>query len=188
MGRASIQVKCIELQQTINELEKENKFDSIGDLCSAISNTEWAKGVKNSKHRVVGLSAQMVYIKIKELKCSYSTPKGRRGRQVGTSVSKTSREKKLSGKIDDFTKLLLRDTPEKYKHLAEQSVKGNIISAVKLMCGQCMGFSGAEKACTGCLSGTPCAIYPINLLVYPNRRTFTENKDGFYTTKRDIQE
>jgi hypothetical protein len=114
------------------------------------------------------------------------TKPGKRGRTAGTTVTKTSRATKAAKlKLGDYPDRLRKsvagpDVPERYKGLAELAIQGNPIAACKLKCGECMGFTGAEKACDGSFGGTPCPLYTLNRLVYGKRRAYEPNKEGFY--------
>lgn len=190
MGRASLLVKPEELQKEIDSLESVRTFTNIGELCEAVSSSNWGLNVKNSKMKVKGISPQMVYIKIREFKLPIKTHRGTRGVSKGTSVSKRSREERLSvvqgmTKFSSALKNEVVDVPARYQRLAELSILGNTRASIALMCGQCMGYSGAEKSCSGGLGGTPCGLYPQNRLIFTSRTKLVSDKDGFYDVKRD---
>lgn len=192
MGRASLIVNESELQSVIDGLESSRVFSRISDLCDEVALTEWARNVKNTRMKVRGLSPQMVYIKIKEFKLPIKTRPGKRGKVTGQVVNKRTRKEKLSEipGMTTFSTALTKSVkpaniPDKYKRMASLAILGNVRACIGLMCGQCMGYSGAEKACDGALGGTPCAIYPQNRLIYSSRRTFVEGDDGFFETERE---
>jgi len=189
MGRVSLLVKSDELEGVIRQLEAANAYSSIGDLCAAISESEWGKSVKNSKMRVKGISPQMVYVKIKEFKIGLLTKAGKRGRVEGANVTKVPRSAKLAKVkgMKDFAATLTKElntgnVPDRYKRMGQLAILGNPRACAALVCGQCMGYSGAEKACDGALGGVPCANYPQNRLIYGNRRSMVKNSDGFWET------
>ncbi len=189
MGRASLLIKSDELEGVVRTLESSNQYGSIGELCQAISESEWGKSVKNSKMRIKGISPQMVYVKIKEFKIGLVTKPGKRGRAEGAAVTKVARKDKLSKVkgMQTFAEALTKEVntgvvPERYKRMASLAILGNARACSALVCGQCMGYSGAERACDGSLGGVPCANYPQNRLIYGNRRKFKENPDGFWET------
>lgn len=192
MGRASLLIKSDELEGVIRTLELANVYGSIGELCTAVSESEWGKSVKNSKMRIKGISPQMVYVKVKEFKIGLKTKAGKRGRSEGTNVTKVSRQDKLDKVkgMAKFAEALTKEVntghvPDKYKRMTALAILGNARACAALVCGQCMGYSGAEKACDGAMGGVPCANYPQNRLIYGNRRTFKENPDGFWETVAD---
>ena len=190
MGRASLLVKSDELESTIRGLESANKYSTVGELCEAVSISPWGRGVKNSKMRVKGISPQMVYNKIKEFKIGLVTKPGKRGRAEGTTVTKVSRAAKLD-KVPGMTAYAVSltkevsDAPERYKRMAQLAILGNPKACAALVCGQCMGYSGAEKSCDGALGGVPCGNYPQNRLIYKSRRKMVEGRDEFWDTIAD---
>ena len=189
MGRSKLIVKGPELQDIVNQLELATTYSALGELCDAVAATPWAQGIRNEKHAIRGLSSQMVGIKMKELGVTCKTKPGQRGRAVGATVTKTSRRDKTAKlKLGTYPDRLIKEVtgpeiPERYKRFAEQALEGNAIAACKLQCGACMGYTGAEKACDGQFSGTPCPLYTINKLVYPKRRSYDKSEDGFWLLK-----
>ena len=190
MGRASLVVKKNELQECVNSLEKEKDYTSVGDLCTAVSESEWGKAVRSCKHIIKGISPQMVYVKLRELDIVCKTKPGKRGRQSG-DVPKVCRSEKLSTnkRMSGWTKRLLaeiKDVPEKYKSVAEKAANGNIKACVVLKCSQCLGYEGQYKACQGFGPSGACGIYPLNLLYFPNRNVMVEDKNsGLFTCVRE---
>lgn len=189
MGRASLLVKSDELEGVIRKLEASTTFPTIGELCEAVSQTEWAKGIKNTKMRVRGISPQMVYVKVKEFKIGLLTKAGKKGRTSGVPINKVPRQDKLAQikGMTEYSNRLTKEVntgvvPDRYKRMASLAILGNARACAALMCGQCMGYTGAEKACDGAMGGVPCANYPQNRLIYGNRRAFVENDEGFWET------
>lgn len=186
MGRSALVIKTNELQQVVNDLEATTTYSTLGELCEAIAGTAWAKNVRNEKHAIRGLSAQVAGREIKSRGITCKTKPGQRGRAAGTTVKKTSRSDKAAKlKLGDYPSRLRKevsgsDVPDRYKNLAELALQGNAIAACKLQCGACMGYTGAEKACDGKFGGTPCPLYTINRMVYAARRDFVKGDDGFY--------
>lgn len=192
MGRASLVVKETELKSAIATVESNGPFANFGALCEAVANTDWAKQVRNTKHQIRGLQPQMVGIKIKEYNVECLTKPGKKGRQAGQAITKTSRSDKVKKlKIEKFAEKLLGEVtstdknpvPDKYMRLAQQALEGSPVAAIKLQCGACMGYTGDEKACDGALGGTPCPLYVMNRLCYSSRRKFVTNEDGFMRTE-----
>lgn len=186
MGRSALVIHTAELQDVVSKLEAATTYSSLGELCAAIEATAWAKDVRNEKHAIRGLSAQVAGREMKARGVICKTKPGQRGRASGVAVTKTTRSDKAAKlKMGDFPKRLREEVageevPERYRALAELAIAGNPIAACKLKCGECMGYTGAEKACDGKFSGTPCPLYTINRLVYGNRRDFVKGDDGFY--------
>lgn len=192
MGRASLVVKEAELKNAITQVESNGPFANFGLLCEAVANTDWAKAVKNEKHITKGLQPQMVGVKIKSFNIECLTKPGKKGRQPGQAMVKSTRSDKVKKlKIQKFAGLLLKEVtsteknpvPDKYMRLAQQALEGSPIAAIKLQCGACMGYTGDEKACDGALGGTPCPLYVMNRLCYGARRKFVTNEDGFMRTE-----
>lgn len=189
MGRSALVVKATELQATVNQLEAATTYSALSELCDAVAETSWAKNIRNEKHAIRGLSSQMVGIKIREFEITCKTKPGQRGRAPGTKVTKTSkRDKAAKLKLGDYPSRLRKEVsgpevPDRYRALAEQALAGNVVAACKLQCGACMGYTGAEKACDGQFSGTPCPLYTLNRLVYPKRRGYSKDDDGFWMLK-----
>ncbi len=184
MGRSALVIKTQELQAVVNQLELATTFSSLGELCTAIEASDWGKGVRNEKHVPKGISAQVAQREIRARGISYNTKLGKRGREAGATVSKSSR-KERAAKIDmgDFPERLresVKDAPDRYKGLAELAIQGNPVAACKLKCGECMGYTGAEKACDGLFGGTPCPLYALNRLVFVKRRDYKKTDTGFY--------
>jgi hypothetical protein len=189
MGRSALVVKTAELQATVNELEATNTYSTLGELCEAIAATSWAKGVRNEKHAVRGLSAQVAGREIKARGITCKTKPGARGRAAGTVINKSSRKDKAAKlNIQKYATALRKEVagcdripvPERYAKMAEQALEGNAVAAIKLQCGMCMGYTGAEKACDGGMGGVPCPLYTLNRLVYAKRRGFGPDRSGFY--------
>ena len=185
MGRSALVVKAAELKSLVETMEAKVSYPTLGELCDAIANTDWARNIRNQKHVIRGLSAQMVGIKIKEMGITTKTKPGARGRVAGQVVTKRPRSEKVKGlKLAKFTEALrkeVKDVPERYQKYAELALQGNPIAAIKLSCGQCMGYTGAEKACDGALGGIPCANYVMNRLIFVKRLGLEPNpKSGFY--------
>lgn len=188
MGRSSLVVKATELQNIIDQLEAKQTFINMSELQDAIADTPWAKDIRNEKHAIRGLSPQMVYIKIKEFGLTTKTKAGKKGRVAGAPVVKTSRREKLAKnpRMKQFAKDITSEintgeVPDTYKKAADGAIAGEMRGCVKLMCGQCFGYTGNEKSC----DNTRCGLYPLNLLVFPNRRKLVENAEGFYDSERD---
>jgi hypothetical protein len=185
MGRSALVIKTAELQACISKLEADKTFATLGELCEAVENTDWARGIRNEKHVIRGLSAQVVGREIKARGITVQTKPGARGRVIGQVVNKRSRRDKVAGlKIGKFAAALRKevsDAPERYQKYAEAALEGNAIAAIKLKCGSCMGYTGAEKACDGGLGGTPCPNYIMNRLIFVKRLGLEQNpKSGFF--------
>lgn len=185
MGRSPLMVSKDKLQETIDSLESLCEFPNIGALCEAVSSSEWGKAIKNEAFKVKGIAPQMVYKKIGELGITIKTKAGKRGRAVGSKVNKRSRADKLAS-IPQMRRFQERITNEVrdtgYEKTAEKVVAGSIKAACKLMCAQCVGYTDAFKAC----ETTNCALYPINLLMYPKRKRLVQEQDTiFYQAKKD---
>ena len=86
-------------------------------------------------------------------------------------MARTSREDKFAHPNIQLSFANLRkDATAKYQPLVERAASGSKDALIKLMCAQCMGWSGMEKACEA--DGTnqpPCALYPLNLTYWPKR-------------------
>ncbi len=186
MGRSPLMVNKDKLQETVDSLEALCEFPNIGALCEAVSVSDWGKGIKNESFKVKGISPQMVYKKITELEVTIKTKAGKRGRQVGSKVNKRSRADKLASipQMRKFQERILGEVKDTgYEKTAEKVVAGSIKAACKLMCAQCVGYTDAYKAC----ETTNCALYPINLLMYPKRKRLVQEQDSiFYQTKKEV--
>lgn len=187
MGRSALVVKAIELKNLVETMEARTTYSTLGELCEAIAATDWARNIRNQKHVIRGLSAQMVGIKLKEMGITTKTKPGVRGRSPGMTFIKKPRSEKVKGlQLTKFSAALRKevsDVPERYQKYAEAALEGNAIAAIKLRCGQCMGYTGAEKACDGALGGIPCANYVMNRLIFVKRLGLESNlKTGFYET------
>ena len=191
MGRSALVIRAKELQQVVDSLEANATYSTLGELCAAIEATPWAKGVRNEKHVVRVLSAQVACREIKNLGIVCKTKPGQRGRASGSKVTKVSRADKLAkidlGTYPERLRKEVADAPERYKSLAELAILGNPIAACRLQCGACMGYTGAEKACNGKFGGVPCPTYAVNRLVYANRREFVPGDDGFYLLRAALE-
>jgi len=192
MGRSALVIKTVELQGCVNSLEAEAEFATLGELCIAIENSAWGKNIRNVKHAVRGLSAQVAAREIKNRGIVCKTKPGKRGRGAGVRINKSSRKDKVATlNITKFASALkeeLKDVPDKYKRYIEPTLEGNPIAAMKLHCGRCMGFCGAEVSCDGGLGGSPCPLYVLNRLSFNKRKEFKANKDGFYELRKILVE
>lgn len=186
MGRSALVIKTAELQDVVNQLEATTTFSTLGELCLAIESSAWGQGVRNEKHVPKGISAQVAGREIKARNITCKTKPGARGRVAGSVITKSSRRERAA-KIDmgNYPERLRKsvtgpDIPERYKGLAELAIQGNPVAACKLKCGECMGYTGAEKACDGNFGGTPCPLYALNRLVFSKRREYKSTDTGFY--------
>lgn len=191
MGRSALIIPPAKLAACVAELEAANTYSNLTELCNAVSASEWGKSVRNTKMQIRGISPQSVYKAIRDNNTPHTTKAGKRGRAVGSTVSKVSRADKLSKKpvMAKFSIALLKEVssagvPDNYKGLAEQAIAGSFKAAIHLHCAQCAGYTSAYKSCDGALGGVPCGLYPANLLMFPNRRVMVEEEDGFWTTEK----
>lgn len=185
MGRSALVIKTPELKSMVEQLEAKHTYTTIGELCYAVAATDWAKNIRNEKHAIRGLSPQVVSRELKARGITVQTKPGARGRVAGSTIVKKSRSEKVKGlNLDKFATALnkeVSDAPERYQKYAQAALDGNPIAAIKLKCGQCMGYTGAEKACDGGLGGIPCANYVMNRLVFVKRMGLEGNlKTGFF--------
>ena len=179
MSRSPLIVDEAQLESVINDLESNNTYASVGDLCQAVSDTNWGKGIQNAARKVKGISPQMVYVKIRDFKIPIKTKRGTRGK-TKNRVPRADKIKKLD--LSDYQKNMKRElgqkgTPDKAKVLAAKAMDGSIKAAVQFKCYQCYGYTEGYKSCTGG-DGVPCALYPINRLLFKNRKKEVI-KDGF---------
>lgn len=181
MSRSPLIVNEKQLESVINDLESKNTYGSVGDLCQAVSDTDWAKGIQNAAHKVKGISPQMVYVKIREFKIPIKTQRGKR--TAGDTTKRVSRGDKIKRldlaeyQNDMKQELGQKGTPDKAKALAAKAMDGSIKAAVQFKCYQCYGYTEGYKSCTGG-DGVPCALYPINRLLFQNRKKPVMN-EGF---------
>jgi hypothetical protein len=193
MGRSALIVREGELQATVTALEVKQEFSNIGELCKAVSESDYGRGIKNSRMQVKGISPAKVYQCLNEFKISFKTKAGRRGRVAGSTVNRTSRSDKLAGnKLVENWKcgmnkvVNLPEVPDRFAKVVDRVASGSFRAGVMLACANCHGFEGSTyKSC----ASTTCPILPLNVLLWPQRGKGPEtNEGGFGFDSSEIKE
>lgn len=147
MGRVKLEVAKEKLISVITEIEANGSFINRSALADAIANTEWAK---NYNPRPITTS--VILSRIDEYNIELKTPKGKRGRQSGVSLTDDQKKKMMEGR-NQKNKMSLNElrkaTPEKRKGLVNKIENGSRSAAMKLMCLFCTDHNTQEiKHCT----------------------------------------
>lgn len=178
MGRSKLVVAKHELEAVINKLESENTFTNPSELYIKVSETDWAKSIRNSLGVKRGLNPSSVYQRVKELGIQIKTLKGKRGRVKGFGHSgvRTSRSDKMSNnpEITKALSILAKSVPQtdNYKARVAKIKAGSMKAAVTLNCQECYNFAGGHQSC----DVYTCALLPINMLIWP-RNSSKVDKD-----------
>lgn len=175
MGRSALVIDANALQNAVDKIEANGPLSSIGELCEAISKSEFGKSIKNSRRVVKGISAPKAYQAIREYKIVHKTKSGKRGRVAGAAGgTRSTRASKLGGKdamakwIAGATSMVsLPEVPERFQGVVQRAATGNVRACVQLACNACVGFQpGAAATC----KSERCGLFPLNMLIYPNRK------------------
>lgn len=169
MGRSKLVVAKHELEAVIHKLESEHTFTNPSELYIKVSETDWAKGIRNSLGIKKGLNPSSVYQRVKELGIQIKTLKGKRGRVKGFGPTgvRTSRSEKMSNnpEITKALSILAKSVPQtdNYKARVAKIKGGSMKAAVTLNCQECYNFAGGHQSC----DVYTCALLPINMLIWP---------------------
>lgn len=159
-GRTKLVLNKGEFQDQITRLEENNVFSNLGELWSAIEQTEWAKSQQPRP-----LTAIVAYQRAKDLGISINTKPGKRGRQSGEKLSKEQKAAMQNGrtpkseKMGEFSEtfsILLKDFPSKSSRI-ERAKAGSLRAAIDMKCIDCSCEDREEiRKCT--VIG--CPLYP----------------------------
>ena len=175
MGRASLHIDEIKLQNLVTELEATQEFPTVMSLCETLADKFGE--VRKSNGKMAKPTAQVIYQRLNQFKIAMRTKAGHRGRQPGQKVNKTSRQDKLAKLpvaqkwIEHQRKNLGEPIPERYKDVAESAAQGNLKAIIEMKCAACCGFESHYKACTS----NTCSLVMLNNLYWPNRRVLVKD-------------
>ena len=173
MGRAKLLIDKVELQKAIDELESNTTFNNRNELYTALAQTDWAKGIKNSCGVVNGVNPASINQRVNEFKLTLKTPVGKRGRVKGAKVTgtKVSRSVKIQNNSSILASIkAIRESSPKTSvvtNCVDGLEKGSMRSAIRLKCMECNAFTGGHTKC----EINDCALYPINMLIWPRKET-----------------
>jgi ribosomal protein L44E len=150
MGRRTILVDKIKLQNIINRLEEEQEFTTQGQLCEAAAEKYTAQeGIK--------ITSSVVYLRIKEFGIEIKTKSGKRGRgglpnRGNNEIKRISRKEKFQANptIQIALAKINKATPERFRPMAERIRKGSMKAALQLKCLDCSDYSTTEVKRCGC--------------------------------------
>jgi hypothetical protein len=161
MGRIKLVIDKVELVRVISELENAHTYPNMGELLKAIEDTPWAKGLQPRP-----LTAQVAYLRIKELGIVCKTPKGKRGGTISEErIAKMQanrgvrvvRSEKLKKYIPSF-EAMKQTFPANCMPIIERAQKGSIKAAITLKCLECSSYQRAEiRKCVI----SDCALFPV---------------------------
>jgi ribosomal protein L44E len=151
MGRRTILVDKIKLQNIINKLEDEQEFATRGQLCETVAK-------KYTTQEGIHITSSVVYLRIKEFGIEIKTQPGKRGRGglpnriSGNETKRIPRKEKF--KTNPTIQIALakinKATPERFRPMAERIRKGSMKAALQLKCLDCSDYSTTEVKRCGC--------------------------------------
>jgi hypothetical protein len=169
MGRVALLVDKSELQAQLDKAEAEHTFTNRSKLYTHVSNTEWAKAIKDALGRTRGLSPMVIYQRVNEFKIQIKTPMGKRGNPtIGKRLTKEERKAKIE-KRPGYIQGMQRLTYDANNHFGKRKDSianlinklrnGSKTAAIKLKCLECCCWSATEASrCT--VYG--CPLYMLN--------------------------
>ena len=151
MGRRTILVDKIKLQNIINILEEEREFTTRGQLCEATAE-------KYTTQEGIKITSSVVYLRIKEFGIEIKTKPGKRGRGglpnrvKGSEAKRIPRKEKFQANplIQIALAKINKATPERFRPMAERIRKGSMKAALQLKCLDCSDYSTTEVKWCGC--------------------------------------
>jgi len=143
MPRTKVEIDKSELVAVINRLETSSKFNTRTDLSNAIA-------------KELNISPAVVLLRIKEFNIEPKTPKGKRGRQKGTSLTEEQKKAMQAGRSKSKTAInvenLRKYFPKSRSGLIDKIEKGSLTAAVKAKCLDCCSFDTNEIKNCACVS------------------------------------